>query len=300
MYVLISKNYKPKDETQRMINFEVETSENKWSWLTDIFWQRVSSDSSSLATKTVLNKSKLMAFVILLLLNLLTFWVQIESLYYAKIWGVNAGVIMSLFAIKPLISFTMFYFTLGKTISKFEAIGMIISIFALLIISLSKFNFIEIEQNITSENKKYFVFSMMFVVPWIILIWTRNLVYKMYFKSSGPFDEIFIIQILVNFTVSVGMLIIGVFYYIRGFRFEWIDLLYGSIGGILNLIWSLLSVMVVIKGRAGPADALIESSSLFLTLMEAVLFARLPNSLQYFGIGLAFISTLLIIKGSHH
>ena len=96
------------------------------------------------------------------------------------------------------------------------------------------------------------------------------------------------------------MLIAGVVYFTQGFIFEWIDMFYGSIGGILNLIWSVLAVMVVIKGRAGPADALIESSSLFLTLFEAVLFARLPNTLQYLGIGLAFISTLLILKGSHH
>ena len=121
----------------------------------------------------------------------MTFWAQIESLYYAKSWNINAGVIMSLFALKPLFSFIIFYFTLGKTISRYEGIGMTISVVALLIISLSKFNLLEIEQNMTAEDRKYFVLSMLLLVPWILMIWARNLVFKMYFKSSGVFDKTF-------------------------------------------------------------------------------------------------------------
>ena len=121
----------------------------------------------------------------------MTFWAQIESLYYAKSWNINAGVIMSLFALKPLFSFIIFYFTLGKTISRYEGIGMTISVVALLIISLSKFNLLEIEQNMTAEDRQYFVLSMLLLFPWILMIWARNLVFKMYFKSSGVFDKTF-------------------------------------------------------------------------------------------------------------
>ena len=73
----------------------------------------------------------------------------------------------------------------------------------------------------------------------------------------------------------------------------------GMTGGVLNLLCSVISITVVIKGKAGPADALVETSSLFLVIIEAVMFLRLPNYLQYIGIGLAFVSTLLIMKGSH-
>ena len=126
------------DEDNQTIHNE---NRSYFSWISDIFYVNTSIDSSTedppVQRKTI-NKSKIFAFLAQIILNIITFWLQIESLYFAKLWNVNAGVIMSLFSMKPILSFLLFYFTFGYTISRIETYGMIIAIISVIIISFSK------------------------------------------------------------------------------------------------------------------------------------------------------------------
>ena len=192
----------------------------------------------------------------------------------------------------------MFYIAFGITVTKIETIGMIIAVLSVFVISASKFDLGAFDEHSREENMM-FIFSALLMIPVVCSICLRNLLFKMFYKSTGAFDEIFVVQILINFIVSSFMLLNAIIAYIYfEFRFETNDLIYGMIGGILNLICSIMSVIVVVKGHPGPADALVETSSIFLTIIEAFTFYRIPNLLQYIGIALSFVSTGFIIVGS--
>ena len=273
-----------------------------WRWLIDIFYDKIGSESTEVNSqpKYKLNLTKVWVFILQISLNVLVFWAQVESFYFAGEWKENIGVIMSLFSIKPIITFIIFYFAVGSTVNLIEGIGMGIAMASVFIISVSKFDFGLLEEHSKEENIDFLI-SALLMVPVVCLIWIRNLLFKLFYKSGEAFDEIFVVQILINFVVSFVMLIIGIVFYIFfNFRFDTIDLIYGIIGGVLNLICSIMSVIVVVKGHPGPADALVETSSIFLTIIDAIVFFRVPNIFQYIGIGLSFISTGFIIVGSHH
>ena len=232
-------------------------------------------------------------------LNIVIFWLQVEILYFAGECKVNAGVIMSLFSIKPIVSFLMFYIVFGSTITMIETFGMLIAVVAVFIISISKLDLGIFDQQ-DSENNIMFMISILLTIPVAFWVWVRNLTSKMYFNSTGAFGEVFLVQILAGFVVSIIMLVGGISMFIfGGFRFATSDLIYGMIGGVINFSTNVLSVVVIVKGNPGPADALVETSPLFLTLFEAAIFFRIPNLLQYIGIALSFISTGFIIVGSH-
>ena len=130
------------ESTERSFSFE---------WITNIFYENIKSDSNvenSPVQIKILNKSKWWAFVVQIILNIITFWLQVESLYFATQSNVNSGVIMSLFSLKPIISFLLFYIAFGSTISKIEVVGMSIAMISVFIISISKASFGKVLHNI--------------------------------------------------------------------------------------------------------------------------------------------------------
>jgi hypothetical protein len=79
--------------------------------------------------------------------------------------------------------------------------------------------------------------------------------------------------------------------YTNEFEYNIIDVLIGSFGGFLNLVITFMTLTVVVKGKAGTSEALIETSTIFQTFLDAFIELRFPNILQYSGIALALLAS---------
>ena len=108
------------------------------------------------------------------------------------------------------------------------------------------------------------------------------------------------LQSIVTITIAIPMNVMFFISWLNGFEFETIELFYGTIIGFSGTFILIFSVFVVVKGKAGAADALIETNTFICVLVDWLLFLRKPTMIQLFCIGLAFSSTLVIIIGNKH
>ena len=54
---------------------------------------------------------------------------------------------------------------------------------------------------------------------------------------------------------------------------------------------------VNLRGKAGTSDALIETSIVYQTILDAIIFGRIPNTIQIIGVVIAFITSAMIVLG---
>ena len=116
-----------------------------------------------------------------------------------------------------------------------------------------------------------------------------------YFVNHNSKISIIAVQNIVNFSVSGPISIMFIYVAHNGFEFTYMDLFYGIVTGILNLVVSFLTMIAVIKGKPGAADALIETSTIFVTILDSLIFLRTPTNLQIFCILLSFCATVIIV-----
>ena len=143
-----------------------------------------------------------------------------------------------------------------------------------------------------------FIIACCLVILTNLLYVLKNLLVAQFFTNQNQNISIFALQSIITFIVSTPMNVMFLISWLNGFEFEAIDLFYGTIIGCLGAILLYLSVFIVVKGKAGSADALMETNTFILGLMDWLLFSRKPTLIQLICIGLAFCSTLVIIFGN--
>ena len=143
-----------------------------------------------------------------------------------------------------------------------------------------------------------FILACCMVVLAMLMFILKYFLTALFFTNQNSKINVIALQSLVTLLANVPMSMLFLIYYLNGFQFESIDMLYGSIIGISGTFILSLSMLVVVKGKAGAADALIETNTFICTLLDWILFSRKPTILQLFCICLASLSTLMIIIGS--
>ena len=70
-----------------------------------------------------LNWTRIYVTLIMCILAIFQYWIFTLSYYYASLANLNNGVIMSLFALKPIINSFAFHFCFSQKLHKFEIVG---------------------------------------------------------------------------------------------------------------------------------------------------------------------------------
>jgi hypothetical protein len=164
---------------------------------------------------------------------------------------------------------------------------------SVVLITLSKFGTDDFE----IDEFESFLLSLGLMLGAVVLIWVRNL---LYYYTDLPRSEMIMTHNIVNFIVTLPIVIyFGYVSYTNEFEYSISDVLIGSFGGFLNLVITFMTLTVVVKGKAGTSEALIETSTILQTFLDAFLKFRFPNILQISGIVLAFLASCIIIKANY-
>mmetsp|Transcript_21230 Transcript_21230/g.18846 ORF Transcript_21230/g.18846 Transcript_21230/m.18846 type:complete len:238 (+) Transcript_21230:13-726(+) len=118
----------------REVNTEGEILENKWT--NKIYWERVRGSSI-----VIFNGVFVLYFFFL-------------SYNWANIAGLNNGVLMSLYALKPILISIMFYFAFGQTLKRAEVVGIGLCVVCALLIGLSAESH---EVNLVGESSRTYI-----------------------------------------------------------------------------------------------------------------------------------------------
>lgn len=182
--------------------------------------------------------------------------------------------------------------SLGLLINKLDKLGIGLWAFSVVIITLSKFESDDFEV----DQFESFLLALGLMFGAIVLIWLRNL---LYYYIDLPRSQMIGMHNTINCIVTVPIFLYFIYIsYNNELQYTIYDVLIGSFGGFLNLVITFMTLCVVVKGKAGTSEALIETSNILQTFLDAVLEQRFPNILQYIGIILGFLATLMIIKSN--
>lgn len=76
-------------------------------------------------------------------------------------------------------------------------------------------------------------------------------------------------------------------------------MLIAFVQGILYATCNYILAFVNIRGKAGPSDAIIQTAIIYQTFLDALIFGRKPNILQYTSIVIVFVALAIIFRGHY-
>lgn len=126
----------------------------------------------------------------------------------------------------------------------------------------------------------------------------RSFVVGYLITRGNPNISLMAVQNIVAFLIAVPMCVVVAVEILNGFEFKYTDFLIGGLSGVMSMIAGVTSIYVVVKGKAGSADAIIQTYSIFLMMIDMIFELRTPTYLQGTSITLAFLSTLTIFYGN--
>ena len=108
----------------------------------------------------------------------------------------------------------------------------------------------------------------------------KNVVITKHFIKQNSKISITAVQNLASSLASVPLIIIFIHIASNGLKYKLIDFVYGTMSGIISLAVCFLATIAIIKGKPGAADAIIESSTILVVILDSFLFFRIPTLLQ--------------------
>ncbi|CAI2371793.1 unnamed protein product [Moneuplotes crassus] len=215
------------------------------------------------------------------------------SYYFANKAGINNGIIMAICIFKPIINAIVFRFLYHQKLKYFEIIGILFSTGSVVLIGLS-------QQSDSEGHKRDYMFismGLMFLAIFLEALIGIVVKYFLAFKNNeanvSAFYSFFILMI--DFT---NVIIFTVFMS-TGLDITWKEIGLAQATSILYASAQFLMAFAILKGKGGPASALVGTVGVYQTIIEAVVYSRVPNILQILGMVCAFSSSIIIVLGYH-
>ena len=142
------------EESQALIKRQESSLKNGWQWLRTIYFEETPQNSEiSLEVsqpKYKLIKMRIVYTLILIAINILSFWFSVLSVKYAVSVELNLGVVSWFSALKPAICGILFYIVFYIPLNRYDALGIWVIIVSIMLLSISG-------HPQTSNNGKYIV-----------------------------------------------------------------------------------------------------------------------------------------------
>lgn len=131
--------------------------------------------------------------------------------------------------------------------------------------------------------------SLILLIVTIIEIVAATTIIKYFFDYKSNKGNV---SAFYNLTSFIGEFLILIMFLadvaIESFIYSFGDFMVALLQGVIYASSSYLIAYVNIRGKAGTSDALIETSLIYQTIFDALLFSRMPNFLQYISMGIVF------------
>jgi hypothetical protein len=244
--------------------------------------------------KPALNWPRIWLTLFIILWEILEYWLFTLSYYYATLANLNNGVIMTMYALKPIISSVLFHFLFKQKLQKFEVVGIGLWFISACWITLSTYKPYEEEEE---YDFKYAWISLGLIwCPVLIICFNTTLMkyYLAYDKNQVNVSAFYNFSSLINDTLFLGLFFA---HYYRGFDFTLFEFLIGQITGSIWSLTAFLRAFVNLRGKAGTSDALIETCVIYQTILDAFFFGRIPNALQILGVWIGFSTSIILVFG---
>ncbi|CAI2372791.1 unnamed protein product [Moneuplotes crassus] len=268
-------------------------------WLYDVFlFRKIDGDGNYVPNQwtTQIQWKRVVVSACLLLFGFISYLIFILSYSFAGIAHLNTGVLMSIYSVKPVVSSIIFFLVFKQALKSYEFIAMVFCIAGALIIGLSSDD--QIVDRTGETAKTYCILACSTLCISLVLTCVRAAILKYFFGTAKEVN----ISAFFNF-IGVFSDIVFLIYFIilevEGFDFTLHEYIAATAGGIIFSVSRYLIAYVNVRGKAGVADALIETSVIYQTVLEIALFSRFPNTFQYIGLILGFGATLFLIFCNH-
>ncbi|CAI2373320.1 unnamed protein product [Moneuplotes crassus] len=219
------------------------------------------------------------------------------SYSFAGLANLNTGVLMSIYAMKPVLSSIMFYFIFNQTLKAYELVAIVFCMAGALVIGISSGE--EDVENGGVAASNYVVIACCLLLISLFLLCIRAVILKYYFGTAKEVN----VSALFNFICFISdlsMIAWFIVLIIQEFDFTLYDFAYATVSSIIFSLCGYLIAYVNVRGKAGVADALIETALIYQTILEIIVFSRYPNTLQYTGLFLGISATFFLLLCNHY
>ncbi|CAI2371926.1 unnamed protein product [Moneuplotes crassus] len=221
------------------------------------------------------------------------FYAFTMSYFYANKAGMNNGIIMAIYTLKPIFNAIAFRFLYHQKLRYFEIIGIILCTVSILLIGLS-------QQSDNEGHKKHYMFLSMglmlisaFLEALISIVAKYFLAFKDNKANVSSFYSFFI-GIIDSICVIILIVLLN-----TGLDITWKEIGLAQASSILYAFGQFIMAFAILKGKGGTASALIETVGVYQTIIEAVVYSRFPNIWQILGMVCAFSASIMIVLGYH-
>ncbi|CAI2373090.1 unnamed protein product [Moneuplotes crassus] len=266
-----------------------------FGWFKNIYYKRMRDGNGDLVENQWTNElhwDRIRGSILIGVLSTVSYAAFLLAYDWANTAGLNNGVMMSLYSMKPIFTSVLFYVFFRQTLKWFEivAIGLCVSCAALIGLSSEQPD-LDAEKE---DSQKFIILACSFLLLALLLTCLRTTVVKYYFGDAPE------INISAVFNVNILYIDIAflVYFYVltyQGFEYTWFEFACGWFGGMSFSFAQYIIAYVNIRGNAGTSDALIETCTFYQTLLDMLFFERYPNLMQYSGLVIGFGATLFLI-----
>ena len=151
------------------------------------------------------------------------------------------------------------------------------------------------DSELASAQAKHSLLAILLLTGSLVFMCLRNVIVKYFFGRKED-------NINVSAFTNLRSMVFEIFFFgclvaeiNDGFEFTWNEFWAATAGGVLTSIAVFLMTFVNVRGKGGPSDAIIETSVIYQTFMDAMLFGRYPNFMQFAGVAVGFAASLTII-----
>lgn len=267
-----------------------------FTWYYDIMYYKPNTKGNP-SDEYKLHWTRIKVLVILGGIGLLNRFAFIESYYFATLAEMNTGILMSIYCTKAIISSILFYFFFKQALKWFEIVGIALCIGCAILLSISVKDPVNEEDAENPTHNGMLAIILMFISLGILSM--RSVIIKKFFAYNNNNVNISALAAFRGIIFDIGFFVVFIIELFYGFKVTNMDILMGICSGFLTSIVYTVIAFVNAKGKAGPADALVETSVIYQTILDALIFERYPNMLQIGGLAIGIAAIILILSQTH-
>ncbi|CAI2373679.1 unnamed protein product [Moneuplotes crassus] len=271
-------------------------SQSTWfKWFYDIYYVRKKDVNGNILENQWENKIQFVRVFLTLIIIIFILAVNLcyaVGYHYAAIGHLNTGVLSSCGVTRVIFTSIIFHFLFKQSLRWYEYVGIVMMIFSVLAIVNSG------NEEIINEDQEtqitYIILSCGVIIFSTLIESVTSAMLKYFIGSSKEVN----VSAFFNFALAIAGALFCVYFLIllyQGFQFTAFELWISILGGSTYTVATYLMTYINVRGKAGVANAIFESRTLFQTLLDLILFSRFPNLEQYIGLLLGFTSVLVII-----
>jgi hypothetical protein len=213
--------------------------------------------------------------------------------HYGSLANINNGVLTSIYSMKSIFSSIIFFMVFGQSLKRFELFGIFMCVISTLSITLSNLDFEE--GSFLDAKNLYSYLSLTFMFGSLILVLSRKVLTKYFFAFGDNQLNAPAVSCFRNVVFDVFFLSSFIYELCHGFEVSWLDLTMGITGGLIFSLFTYIVSYIDSWSKVGVADALLETCVIYQTAFDMLLFDRVPNSRQIFGLVVGLLATFLMI-----